>query len=562
MIIYNAEGEEMKMRKNECRTGRPYQRHIRENNMLPQIGIVSTCIRYILACVSLILICHLSNASDMPQYTRTDYALTERAKFILTGAVNRDNYPDVIVVGWQGAIHVFPGKPGGVLGAPVVTNSDIKSPNLAIADDFNNDGLTDICVNDTLFVSNGEGGFAPPKLLGIERLQTLASTDMNGDGKKDLIAIVIINTTPNMRAAELRTYFGDGAGTFGEPKKTRIVFTSGEVNWQPESGEIIDDRGSYEILYVGNLTNDGVPDLIVRHYYSPASNPATLYYNRTYTGSYGGTFVQNPLYSGANTQIVGVHDFNGDGAVDIMESFTYMAQLYYGNNTGQFDSVRQIRMDSSEIGLDNNSRTFSTDDINSDGILDIVIIRQIQDSSGARYCKLVAIPWNKNEELAKKHEFSVYLPDNFLGYGDWRNPGAGGIMSCILNEDAYTDFITTDDYTNALLSVILSTHSTVRVDSGEEIPMAFLGQNSPNPFNSSTVILYSIKNPGIYELAVHDVLGRKIIIVSSGYQTRGEYRTVWNGKTDHGAYAASGFYFYVLTRGKEAISSKRLLIIR
>ncbi len=502
-------------------------------------------------------------AGEMPQYTRTDYPLTERARFIHTGSENADTYPDVIVVGWNGALHVFPGSAAGSLGTPVLTDSGVRSPNTCVADDFTNDGLTDICINDTLFIALGDGRFASPKPLGIERLQTLASTDMNGDGKKDLIAIATIDTAPDMQAAELRTCFGNGDGTFREPVKTRIVFTSGEINWEPETGDIINDRGYYEIHYAGDLTGDGVPDLIVRHIDSPPGGPGELYTNCIYTGTSGGAFTRTPPYSGGNTQIVGVYDFNGDDAMDIMESFTYMAHLYYGNNMGRFDAVRQIRMDSPEIGLDNYSRIFAVNDINDNGIPDMVIIRLFEEPFNPnRYCTLAAIPLNRDGSFGDKHEFPVILPDNFLGYVGWRNPGVGGIMPCALNEDAYTDFLIPEDRTPAFLSVILSAPSPVRVDTGEEFPSAFLGRNSPNPFNASTVIPFLIGIPGYYELAVYDVLGRKIATLASGFRIKGKYRTIWDGKTTNGADAASGFYFYVLRRGKETISSNRLLLIR
>ncbi|MDP2981766.1 MAG: FG-GAP-like repeat-containing protein [Candidatus Latescibacter sp.] len=498
--------------------------------------------------------CFSVYAGEYPDYTRADYPLTSRAKFIYTGLENSDTRPDVIVVGWSGVISVYLSGTVAVFGSPIITKTGISNPNLSVADDFNNDGLTDICINDTLFVATGDGGFTTAKPLGIENLQTLAAADMNGDGEKDLIAIAIINTSPGMRAAELRTYFGNGDGTFQEPVKTGIVFTIGEINWEPDTGRLIDDSGEYDILYIGDLTSDGIPDLVVYHFLNIFGN--TFYFNRTYTGSINGTFTKNSLYAPGNNQLVGVFDFNGDGMLDIMSSGSRSAVLYIGNNRGQFDYSREIDPNSPEMGLGSPSRIFSVTDMNGDGILDIAAIHGIGDSS-----QLVAIPWKNNIIYSKIHQFPVVLPNNVWGYGGYYLPGLGGITSCNLNNDRYADFLIPGD---TFFSVVLSS-SPSRINTLNEISSTFfIGQNIPNPFNAYTTIPYTIVLPGYYELSIYDIFGRKIKTLCRGFQTKGSYRNIWDGRDKNGAELASGFYFSILKQmeRKEEFQTKKILLIK
>ncbi len=487
-------------------------------------------------------ICPPAYPAWMPDYTRTDYKINDVARFVYTGTENSDTRPDVIVVDKTGAISVLLAGPNAVFGTLVVTETGLTEPKATVADDFTNDGLTDICINDTLFVATGNGLFAPPKPLGIGRPQTLASTDMNGDGRKDLIAIVIIYTSPTMRAAELRTYFGNGDGTFQEPVKTRINFSSGEVNWQPDTGDVIDDSGSYSIRHVGDFTCDGIPDLVFRRFYLFEWHD--LYYNWTYTGASDGKFIRNSLYSAAKGYSTKIHDFNGDGMMDIMED----GGLYTGNNKGQFIYSRGVDSDFQ-------NKIFSITDTNNDGMLDLAFIR-IKTDSSSTYCHLVIMPGTKYGTFPDVKEYPIILPANLPYYnGD-------PFGSYDLNNDGCADFIIPGMANN--IATMLSAQNSSNINHIDIIKAAVLGQNTPNPFNVSTSIPYTIYLPGFYELVVYDMLGRKTATFFNRFQTKGEHQIIWNGRDKNGIESASGLYFFVLRKsdGKEVIASKRLLLIR
>ncbi|HJP32227.1 MAG: FlgD immunoglobulin-like domain containing protein [Candidatus Latescibacteria bacterium] len=48
------------------------------------------------------------------------------------------------------------------------------------------------------------------------------------------------------------------------------------------------------------------------------------------------------------------------------------------------------------------------------------------------------------------------------------------------------------------------------------------------------------------ELVVFDLLGQRLATVTSGWYEKGGHRSIWNGRTDAGAAAASGVYLYRL----------------
>lgn len=69
-----------------------------------------------------------------------------------------------------------------------------------------------------------------------------------------------------------------------------------------------------------------------------------------------------------------------------------------------------------------------------------------------------------------------------------------------------------------------------------------LSQNFPNPFNPSTTLQYSVKEPGKVTLAVYDVLGRLITTIVDEYKPAGTYEVKFEAGN-----LTSGVYFYTLT---------------
>jgi hypothetical protein len=82
-----------------------------------------------------------------------------------------------------------------------------------------------------------------------------------------------------------------------------------------------------------------------------------------------------------------------------------------------------------------------------------------------------------------------------------------------------------------------------------------LYQNFPNPFNPSTKINYSIKEPGIVQIKVYDLLGLHKETVVNKYHSEGNYEINFNAEN-----LSSGIYFYELLAEKFRETKKMILL--
>lgn len=91
-----------------------------------------------------------------------------------------------------------------------------------------------------------------------------------------------------------------------------------------------------------------------------------------------------------------------------------------------------------------------------------------------------------------------------------------------------------------------------------ETPTEFsLEQNYPNPFNPATTIEFSLTTAGQAELAVFDVLGRKVVTLVDEAMPAGTYRVRFDGEG-----LPSGLYVYRLTAGDQSILARSMLLAK
>ncbi len=79
---------------------------------------------------------------------------------------------------------------------------------------------------------------------------------------------------------------------------------------------------------------------------------------------------------------------------------------------------------------------------------------------------------------------------------------------------------------------------------------------SPNPFNPSTNISYTITKETNVTLEVYDASGREIATLSTGLTQPGKYKILFNG-----SYLASGIYFCRLEAGGE-VGIQKIVLVR
>ena len=96
---------------------------------------------------------------------------------------------------------------------------------------------------------------------------------------------------------------------------------------------------------------------------------------------------------------------------------------------------------------------------------------------------------------------------------------------------------------------------------GPAVPPAtlVLGKNYPNPFNSSTIISFTIppwlENSNA-DLSLYDVQGRLVKRLLSQKLPAGNFSTRWDGTSNSGYTVATGVYFYHLVVGGQHLSGK------
>jgi hypothetical protein len=101
----------------------------------------------------------------------------------------------------------------------------------------------------------------------------------------------------------------------------------------------------------------------------------------------------------------------------------------------------------------------------------------------------------------------------------------------------------------------------VREEDGSRPLTYALDQNYPNPFNPVTIISYSLPRATHVRLEVFSILGQRVATLVDEPTLSGEFKVIWDGRTDHGARVASGVYIYRMTTD-EFIQSRMMLLVK
>ncbi len=87
-----------------------------------------------------------------------------------------------------------------------------------------------------------------------------------------------------------------------------------------------------------------------------------------------------------------------------------------------------------------------------------------------------------------------------------------------------------------------------------------LGQNYPNPFNPSTVIEFSLPEYAKVDIAVFDVLGRKVRTLVNEEILPGRFKVSWNGQNDKNEAVSAGVYIYQII-SKDFRQAKKMVLV-
>ena len=96
---------------------------------------------------------------------------------------------------------------------------------------------------------------------------------------------------------------------------------------------------------------------------------------------------------------------------------------------------------------------------------------------------------------------------------------------------------------------------------GPTLARASLLQNTPNPFNPTTTIAYSLGAPARAVIEIFDASGAVVTRLDEGQKAAGTYSTTWNGRDASGRAVASGVYFYRLA-GMPGVEAKKMVLLK
>ena len=88
-----------------------------------------------------------------------------------------------------------------------------------------------------------------------------------------------------------------------------------------------------------------------------------------------------------------------------------------------------------------------------------------------------------------------------------------------------------------------------------------LGMCRPNPFQTRTRLEFNLASSTPVDVAVYDVLGRRVQTLRAGELTPGEYALHWDGRGESGHQVQTGVYYIRLGLPNESVS-RRVLLIR
>jgi hypothetical protein len=333
------------------------------------------------------------------------------------------------------AVSVSLARPDGSFAPPVLYPVG-QDPVRVLAADVNGDGKPDlitvnvgrptsfnqqtVSLDFSVLLGNGDGTFGPEKRLAAGRdaqiinlepdVPAVAVGDFTGHGKADLAVLALDSLTYDsthndyQQTSTLLLYAGNGDGTFATPPTSlslsgaaaladrelfvadlnhdgkpdlvtpeQVLLSHGDGTFTVQPGPGPDGR---RIEAVGDVTGDGVPDLLVMRFdhINPFDGSA-VYALVVYQGKGDGTFQQATVSPNFDLPTVGtLADLTGDGRLDFIGGGTMSVAL--ANADGTFGPEKSVGYNSVST-----LPRLAAADVNHDGRVDLVASGPHEDAT-------------------------------------------------------------------------------------------------------------------------------------------------------------------------------------
>jgi hypothetical protein len=268
---------------------------------------------------------------------------------VAIGDFNGDGNLDLAITNNDGSsnVSILLGNGDGTFRPAMIFDVGAPARSVAVGD-FNGDGRLDLAVTNVgclqcppstvaVLLGNGDGTFQAAKTFSVgSDPESLATADLNGDGKLDLVIADGANGASVL--------LGNGDGTF-QPVQ---FFPAGSF---PASVTVRDFNG------------DGKPDLVVVNSASGGPQGAVF----LLLGNGDGTFqtAKNLATLGDLWSVV-IGDFNGDGKPDVAVTSGDSAYVLLGDGEGNFQAPQTFAASGDGLSV-------AAGDFHGDGKLDLVV---------------------------------------------------------------------------------------------------------------------------------------------------------------------------------------------
>jgi len=238
-----------------------------------------------------------------------------------------------------------------------ILNTDNRPFSLSIGD-LNNDDLNDIAVANfysgsiTIYYQHSNNSFLSTPdarlLTKFGEPYSIDIGDLNNDGLNDILVSKLFENAVEIfyqRANNMFNIYGD----------VRISAYGGPYS-----------------VDIGDLNNDGLNDFVIAHGYS---NEITVYYQNA-----DNSFDYRPdrtLFAGKWPTTITINDLNNDGLNDLAVSNFYSCTIgiYYQRIDNEFPL-----MANAHLNTENVASSVTTDDLNEDGLFDIIVTVSREDA--------------------------------------------------------------------------------------------------------------------------------------------------------------------------------------
>jgi hypothetical protein len=339
------------------------------------------------------------------------------AGMMIWGDYNNDGFLDAFIVGGQEngdkTVGLYKNN-GNSTFSTVSLGAEFTALARASATfiDYDNDGNLDVVViggagtpTAALYKNAGAPNYTFSKVnnvsfppVGMENdnhnPRTIQAFDYNNDGWTDLIINGHAGTTPWQGNARVVALFKNNQGTF-EYQSSPV----GGSGFRAVNGSSVN---------VGDVNNDGYPDILVSGYLDGSGGVTDLYLNNKNGGF---TRATQPTFTGHQEGETFFADINNDGWMDIIEigrdlanGWNGFSNLYINNKNGGFTRYSNP--------FSGGSAVVSVGDVNNDGWTDLFAMGY---ATGSKFL------YNKGDNTFNSVDFSVNVRGGFNNFVDFNN---------------------------------------------------------------------------------------------------------------------------------------------